>query len=350
MTLVRRSHIRSCLAAAAASCIVALAAAPAATAAPAHAHIADPADDVPYSFETQPDLTAIDVAWTDHLVIQATYAAPPPSPDLSLLVSAAARAELDPDVERCDPDMADSFTVEADANGATFSDPYIEGTLTAPPVWQGTTVAYTFSSPTLVRKFNTNGSNPFVCLDGAAQDDWFYGAFDGKRIKLTEEAAEQGVRSELGRRYGSAAESRAQARCLARGKRRATSDFVASWWCGFQAPVNRRTVAIGQMSIVLIDGVPETSDYFVKKFPRGTRECGTTDFSGKWLIAPFPENFGGASMSVWAKRTGCRTARRVARYGRRAGFRCRVTRTGYEFLAERCRGRGGRIVWYETGA
>jgi hypothetical protein len=350
MTLAGRTQIRSCLTAAAAACIVALAAAPAATAAPAHAHIPDPPDDVPYSFAAQPDLTAIDVTWTDHLVVQATYAAPPPSPDLSLLVSPAARAELDPGVERCDPAMAGSFTVEANANGATFSDPYIEGTLTAPPVWLGTTVTYTFSSPTLVRKYNTNGVDPFACLDGAAHADSFYGAFDGKRIKLTAEAAEEGVRRELGRRYGSAAESGAQPRCLARGKRRATSDFVASRWCGFRAPVNGRTVAIGQMSIILIDGVPQTSAYFAKKLPRGTRECGTTDFSGKWLMAPFPESFGGASMSVWAKRTGCRTARRLARHGRRAGFRCRVTRTGHEFHAERCRGRGGRIVWYETGA
>jgi hypothetical protein len=349
MAIPRLSHIRTSLAAAGA-CVVALTAAPVATAAPAHAHIADPADDVPYSFDAQADLTAIDVTWTDQLVVQATYVAPPPSPDLSLLVSAAARSELDPDVERCDPDMADSFTVDADVDGATFSDPYIEGTLTAPPVWQGTTVTYTFSSPTLARKYNTNGSDPFACLDGRAQDDWFYGAFDGKRIKLTATAAEEGVGRELGRRYGSTAQSRAQARCLARGKRRATSEVAASRWCGFRAPVNRRTVAIGQMSIFLADGVPEAGEYLVRKFPRGTRECGTTDFTGKWLLAPFPESFGGASMAVWAKRTRCRTARRLALHGRRAGFRCRVTESGYEYLAERCRGRGGRIVWYETGA
>ena len=87
---------------------------------------------------------------------------------------------------------------------------------------------------------------------------------------------------------------------------------------------------------------------------RAARECGTTDFSGRWLLAPFPASFGGASMSVWARRTGCRTARRVARSAaagkRTRGFRCRTTRTGCEFLAERCTARGGRIVWYETGA
>jgi hypothetical protein len=350
----RRSDTRLCLAAAAAACFVALVMPSAAAAAPAHAHVTDPADDVPYSFEDQADVTAIDVAWTDHLVVQVTYAAPPPSPDLSLLVSSAARSELDPDVDVCDPDMADSFTVQADADGATFQDPYIEGTLTAPPVWVGTTVTYTFSSPTLVRKYNTNGSDPFACVDGSAQQDWFYGAFDGKRIKLTADAAEEGVGRELARRYGSSAQAGMKVRCLARGKRQATSDFVAMRWCGFEAPVSRRTVAIGQMSIMLIAGVPEAGHVFVKKFPRGTRECGTTDFSGRWLLAPFPANFGGASMSVWAKRTGCRTARRVARSAvaakRRRGFRCRTTRAGHEFLAERCKARGGRIVWYETGA
>jgi hypothetical protein len=350
----RRAETRRCLAAAAAACIVAFVTPAAASAAPAHARIIDPAGDVPYSFDDQADVTAIDVAWTDLLVVQVTYAAPPPSPDLSLLVSSAARSELDPDVDMCDPDMADSFTVQADADGATFRDPYIEGTLTAPPVWAGATVTYTFSSPTLVRKYNTNGSDPFACVDGSAQEDWFYGAFDGKRIKLTAQTAEEGVGRELGRRYGTTAQASMKVRCLARGKRRATPEFVAMRWCGFQAPVSRRTVAIGQMSIMLIAGVPETSDVFVKKFPRGARECGTTDFSGRWLLAPFPAHFGGASMSVWAKRTGCRTARRVARYAaagkRRRGFRCRTTRTAHEYLAERCTARGGRIVWYETGA
>ena len=84
-------------------------------------------------------------------------------------MSAAARAELDPDVDRCDASMADSFTVDADVDGATFRDPFIAGTLTAAAVWAGTKVTYTFSSPTLVRKYNTNGSEPFVCLDGFAQ-------------------------------------------------------------------------------------------------------------------------------------------------------------------------------------
>jgi hypothetical protein len=185
------------------------------------------------------------------------------------------------------------------------------------------------------------------------RDDWFYGAFDGKRIKLTAATAEEGVGRELGRRFGTTTQARMKVRCLARGKRRATADFVAMRWCGFQAPVSRRRVAIGQMSIMLIAGVPETSDTFVQKFPRGTRECGTTDFSGGWLLAPFPASFGGASMSVWAKRTGCRAARRVAlsaTAAKRRGFRCRTMRSGYEYLAQRCTAHRGRIVWYETGA
>ena len=145
-----------------------LAALPAqAAAAPAHALVADPPGDTPYSFDEQADLTAVDVMWTDQLVVQATYTAAPPTADLHILVSDAARDEFDPDVQECDETMAASFTVDADGAGATFSDPYIEGELTAPPVWNGTTVTYTFSSPTLVRKFNVNGERS-VRLPGRA--------------------------------------------------------------------------------------------------------------------------------------------------------------------------------------
>jgi hypothetical protein len=319
-------------------------------AASAHALIGDPVDDVPYSFESQADVTAIEVTWTEQLVVAVTYAAPPPSADLDLLVSSDARAQLDPDDERCDPRMAESFTVSADASGATFEDPYIEGTLTAPPVWQGTTVSYTFSSPTLVRKFNTGGSDPFTCLDGSAQADWFYGGFDGKQLKLTAAVAEAAVRGELGHRYGDAAGSRGTVRCASRGKRRATERSAAGRWCAFNVPARRDKVAIGETQIFLIGGIAQPGEYYAKKLPRGTRECGTTLFTGRWVLAPFPENFFGAWMSVWAKRTGCRAARRAARSGESAGFRCRTTRSGHEFLAQRCRGRGGRIVWYETGA
>ncbi len=98
-------------------------------------------------------------------------------------------------------------------------------------------------SPTLVRKYNTNGSDPFACVDGSAQEDWFYGAFDGKRIKLTAETAEEGIGRELGRRYGTTAQASMKVPCLARGKRRATSEFVAMRWC---RTVSRRAWPIGE--------------------------------------------------------------------------------------------------------
>jgi hypothetical protein len=110
-------------------------------------------------------------------------------------------------------------------------------------------------------------------------------------------------------------------------------------------------VGLGQAAIFLAEGQPQTADFSIKRFPTGTIECGTTDFTGRWLLPPYPESFGGASMSVWAKHTACRTARRVARAPRGArGFRCKTTKSGYEYVAQRCTARGGRVIWAESGS
>ena len=108
----------------------------------------------------------------------------------------------------------------------------------------------------------------------------------------------------------------------------------------------------GGGAVYLGSGRPLVRDYYGRAYPNGTRDCGTTDFSGKWLVAPFPENFGGAFMSVMAKRVSCPTARRLARSNSRhtGAFRCVVTKSGYEYRRTKCSASRGRIISVETGA
>lgn len=325
--------------------------APSAAAAPAHAHVVDPANDTPYNFEEQPDVTSVDVMWDADLVVRIGYAVVPPRAALRLLVSAAARDELDPERRECDPEMADSLTVMVSGDTATLTDTGIAGALTALSSWDGATVSYTFASPTLVRRFADNNNGSFVCISGIAGDDEFYGGFDGKVLKLTAQVATAGVNAELARRFGRPTGT--QIRCLSRGKRAETADPYepAKRWCGYRTRLSARTVAFGETAITLAAGVPRADPFSVKRLPSGSRECGTTEFTGSWLLPPFPENFGGASTTVWAKGTSCRTARRVA-LGRvrGSGFRCRATKRAWEFVASRCTAAGGRVVWVESGS
>lgn len=325
----------------------------------ATASIADPAGDVPYSFSEQVDVIETTVNWTDHLVVRVTYAAPPPSPRLRLLVSAAALDELDTAALECDADATDAFTITADTEGATFEDASVQGRLTSPPAWTGNTVTYTFRSPTLTRKFNADRSDPFVCLDGLAGEDDFAGTFDGKAAQLTTPVVENGIRKHVDTRYGVGYRTSTKVRCISRGARKPFegdeySDATpAMRWCAFEARLRRGAKTVfGGGAVYLANGATRVMYSYAQGYPNGTRDCGTTDFGGKWLLAPFPENFGGASMSVMAKRVSCRSARRVARrYGRSTGaFRCVVTKSRHEYRRSKCTTSRGHAVWVETGS
>lgn len=328
-------------------------------AAPATASVSDPAGDVPYSFSDQVDVTEVAIAWTDHLTVRITYAAAPPSARSRLLVSAAARDELETSTLECDPDAADTFTVSADEDGATLEDPSIQGSLSVPATWEGPTVTYTFASPTLTRKYNDDGRDPFVCVDGAAGEDDFAGTFDGKAAQLTGEVVVDGIRSSIERRFEVGYRSTTDVRCPARGAREpfAGDEYSeatpALRWCAYEAWLpGGAGIVFGGGAVYISSGSAKVMYPYAQRFPRGTRDCGTTDFSGKWLLAPYPANFGGAFMSVKAKRVPCRSARRIARrYGRSAGpYRCIVTKSGYEYRRSKCTASRGRVISIESGA
>jgi hypothetical protein len=317
----------------------------------ATAHVVDPTGDVGYSFDAQADVTAADVRWDDaKLTVALTYAAPPSSTDLDLLVSSAAGKEDDPAERTCDTEVLEAFRVRAQGGSATLTIPDVDGSLTAQGVWSGTTITYIFSAPVLVRAWTTDRVDPFACLEGASGDDRFFGAFDGKVLKLTPEAMAAAVVAEARRRYG--ARGDAWARCPWQGISDEYPDAdgnpgPATAFCAFE---HRTGTALrsGSTSVYLASGVPRFLRFGAVRLPATYRSCGAYD--GRWRMPPIF----GAGMELWAQKVPCISARRVALRWRgrsRVGsYRCRVLRQGEEYVKVRCTRPGGRVVRWEAGA
>lgn len=326
-----------------------------ATAEDQSANIGDPAGDTPTSFvAAKADVTRVAINWVEvdsRLTVAVTYAAPPPTSTFKLKVSSEPSDLFDDSVRQCNDGNARlSIDVDLNRGPAVLAVYGIEGTLRADPSWSDATVTYAFTSPALLRRFGE--VDPFVCVEGGTEDDDVYGAFDGKLIKLSASAAEQGIRDELSERWNVGSSRRTNVRCLSRGIRDENSEEEGAplRWCAF------RTVAGGKVwfgggAVYLDSGYTGVRNFYADAFPVGTKECGMTDFSKSgWLLAPFPTDFGGVFARAWARNTSCTTARRIARSaGRRGGYRCVTLRQGYEYLKQRCR-RGHRTVWYDTGA
>jgi len=334
----------------------------------AQAVVADPAGDTQASFDAKTDLVGAAVSWTDVLTVQLTYAAAPASRAARITITEAAQREDDPTVTGCDADFEERIAISVSSSEADLVVGGVEGTLRAPTVVTPTTTTFQFSSDALVRRWNVERHDPFVCLAVDADGDEALGPFIGRHLKLTRAVVESGARAQLASRFGAHAGDAARLRCLPRGVHREYipetqgDDYVRAYAeCGFRAPASNRRVRFGVVAVYLDAGRPVAftrygHPYF-RTLPAGTRECGTTDYSRsryglRWLLPPFPDSFGGASRTVWAKRVNCSTARRISSRTRLSGggYRCSVTRAGHEFRAVRCVASRGRRVYIESGA
>lgn len=334
----------------------------------AQAVVADPAGDMQASFEAQTDLVGAAVSWTDVLTVQLTYAAVPTSRTARITITEAARREDDPSVAGCDVSFEERIAISVRSSEADLVVEGIEGTLSAPTLVTPTTTTFQFSSDALARHWNVERHDPFVCLAVDADGDEALGAFIGRHLKLTRAVVESGARAQLFSRFGARAGGAARLRCLRRGVRREYipeaegEDYVPAYAeCGFRAPASNARVRLGVVAVYLSAGFPvaftQYGQPYFRTFPAGTQECGTTDYSRsrgglRWLLPPFPDSFGGATTTVWAKRVNCSTARRISSRTRLSGggYRCSVTRTGHEFRAVRCVASRGRRVYIESGA
>lgn len=315
------------------------------------ARVADPAGDLPASFEQRTDVTGVSVAWDGRLTVSMTFAQRATTYDFALLVSSRALREHDPRAEDCEPSARERFEVAYDEEGvARLRVPGIEGSLASSDSDLGLAHAtYVFDSPTLARVFAS--SNPFVCVAGDAGDgDHVFGAFEGKVLKLTSASADAAIRAELTRRYGAAFTDspRTSVRCPARFITRRDGAVPATATCAFSFEYGAR-YRMGNAYVHLDHGVPQLDPLLTRSFPRSLRYCGITSFEGGWRDPPLQ----GAFLEAWGQRVSCATARRVAMRWRGKprvlGFRCRYTTRGYEFAALRCT-RGRRVVRFETGS
>jgi hypothetical protein len=178
----------------------------------ATASIPDPADDNGRSFSGPvTDVANLGVTWNGQaLTVTATYNSIR-SASLNLLVSDSPNSPdpSDAPIEDCDPQMADSLTVVVDGGTATLEMPYIDGALTAPAAWNGTSVSYTFTSPTLTKALGDGSDpkldrDPFTCASGDADGDSFVGGFAGKVLRLTPEIATASLKARLAQDFGAA--------------------------------------------------------------------------------------------------------------------------------------------------
>ena len=178
----------------------------------ATASIPDPADDNGRSFSGPvTDVANLGVTWNGQaLTVTATYNSIR-SASLNLLVSDSPNSPdpSDAPIEDCNPQMADSLTVVVDGGTATLEMPDIDGALTAPAAWNGTSVSYTFTSPTLTKALGDGSDpnldrDPFTCASGDADGDSFVGGFAGKVLRLTPEIATASLKARLAQDFGAA--------------------------------------------------------------------------------------------------------------------------------------------------
>jgi hypothetical protein len=314
--------------------------------APAHAatlRVSDPAGDGSSSFNAPVDLTALAVEWDGTLTVTATFAERPRTLTLDVVMSEASRDEVDPGVQECRSRAPDVVKVIGTNDGGSLEASGRDGRVEVPSRWEGATVTYEFHDEALTSALARR--DPFACASGTAGEDAFYGVFDGKVGKLTPATAAAALRAEVTRRF---ADATPRANCPRRTITPEADGNRASAFCAFTADAGRR-YRLGYASVALDSGVPQVTDVTSRTFPDARRFCGITDFSTGWRRPPVF----GASMSAWATRVSCRTARRVARRWRGRArvmdFRCRRTRTGLEFVAVRCT-RGRQVVRFESGS
>ncbi|HEX2085892.1 MAG TPA: hypothetical protein VHF89_09435 [Solirubrobacteraceae bacterium] len=312
----------------------------------ATARIADPAGDAAGA-----DVRSVTIEWDDAAVtVSIVYERPQRARRVDLLVSPASKDETNVNVRECDPDREGIFTVAVRGGNARLRLGQRGAAFEGETLEEDTLARYRFRAEELARAFA--GIDPFACASGTADDDGFYGAFEGRTLKLTPATARSGLTAELRRRFGAAftGSRRRAVRC----PRRAISPAAepggrAEAICAFRFDL-RRQYRMGTTFVSLESGRFAFSAFRSRRFPLTLRHCGVNDGSGRWHAPPGI----GAGIEVWGQRVTCRRARHVAlrwRGRRRVGrFRCRVIARGEEFVAVRCTARGGRVVRFEAGA
>jgi hypothetical protein len=236
-----------------------------ARAASASATVTDPAGDAVGTT----DLLGLGVTWDGTtLTLTATFAAPTFGA-LDVLVSEAASLR---DISRCAPDAADTATIAADPQRARLELDGLDAPLTADAAWAGSTVTFAFSSDALAGELVDR--DPFACVSGSAAGDRFSGAFDGKVLRITPEAATDALAGVLAGRFG-ARFDRARRIWLACPRQQIspeTRERHAAVFCRFEFLAGRRYHG-GSVTLVLVAGAFVPARLRAEAYTKRTRRC-----------------------------------------------------------------------------
>lgn len=233
----------------------------------ASANLVDPVGDNGQSFGQSPtDVVRIAVAWSvDTLTLSLTYKETPPSSKFAMVVTDRADNDLQ-ETDNCAPNDADSLRITGTASGtATLTQAFINGNLKADASVVGNTTSYAFSHPTLTA-YIRRGNDPFTCVSGNVDGDHFFGAFQGKALRLTSANATAGLRQALEAHFKAVFTNatRKWLTCPRQELIPASGNSSAVAACEFEFGRSGGIYHGGSTSMYLADGHVDTIDYLNK--------------------------------------------------------------------------------------
>lgn len=233
----------------------------------ATATIGDPPRDVAAS---GPDLTSVQVTWDGTALVLAMTFAAPSLGSVDVLVSETVSLRDD---QRCAANAAVSLRIKVTGDTARLTAADLGEPLVAPAVRSGSTVTFSFTAPELSELLTED--DPFACLSGSAGADSFFGAFDGKVLQITPEAALDALKRVLSVRFGRRFDDarRPWLMCPRQQILAETREFFASAACRFEFRAGSRFHG-GDVDLMLASGVLEPRRMSSNAYTKQVHDCG----------------------------------------------------------------------------
>ena len=265
-----------------------------------------------------------------------------------MMVSATARAlEHDPDVE-CN--WPTSSSRRGDPRAATFRDRDIDGSLTSPARWEGSTVVLRVPCAG-ARAQVRRRPGPRVRLPGRRRRR-------GRLLRgvrrqapraspLRSPAWRSTPRSSAGTGAASGSPCAASRGGLGGQEFPAGNEDTEGWdamrWCAFRTAREPPVGAIGQAAASCCSSrAPRLAGFLSRSLPVGPGTAGDRLRPWAWLCAVPAAPWRGDHLRVREGRVLYRTARRLAlRMGRSRRYGAAETKRGHEYLARRCSAQAG---------
>ena len=217
------------------------------------------------------DATNVGVTWDGTtLTLAATFATPPPtSSTLDVLASESVSLRDD---QRCAADAEQTLRIKATGDTARLTSGDLDDALVASAVRSGNVVTFAFASAELTDLLAAE--DPFACLSGSAGGDLFFGAFDGKLLRITSGAVADALSAALSERFGSSFDDvrRPWLKCPRQQIQAETRQDYASAFCRFEFRSGGRFHG-GGVAFILVSGVLGPRWQGVSSYTKRLRGC-----------------------------------------------------------------------------